>query len=225
MRGPDEHTHHMFSYLSPEQRVPADHPLRAVRALTDHALKTMSRRLAGLYARGVRRSRPSSCCARWCCRCSERTTLRLWTSREKPNDTQDIVDRRDGVGTAAGKRLLGRGGRPPTRGRGQGRRCGCRAGAHRAGHRCERRRCRRHDAPSLGSEWPGCGDSQTPAGGGRHCERRQPLRRPTALARLCQRQRPRDRGAARRGRQPEHVGHGGRDGVDDRGAVRQRRGG
>ena len=34
--------HHMFSYLSPEQRVPADHPLCAVRALTDHALKTMS---------------------------------------------------------------------------------------------------------------------------------------------------------------------------------------
>ena len=36
MRGHDEQTHHMFSYLSPEQRVPADHPLRAVRALTDH---------------------------------------------------------------------------------------------------------------------------------------------------------------------------------------------
>ena len=35
MRGHDEQTHHMFSYLSPEQRVPADHPLRAVRALTD----------------------------------------------------------------------------------------------------------------------------------------------------------------------------------------------
>ena len=34
MRGHDEQTHHMFSYLSPEQRVPADHPLRAVRALT-----------------------------------------------------------------------------------------------------------------------------------------------------------------------------------------------
>ena len=50
MRGHDEQTHHMFSYLSPEQRVPADHPLRAVRALTDHALKTMSRRFAGLYA-------------------------------------------------------------------------------------------------------------------------------------------------------------------------------
>ena len=58
MRGPDEHTHHMFSYLSPEQRVPADHPLRAVRALTDHALKTMSRRLAGLYAKTGRPSIP-----------------------------------------------------------------------------------------------------------------------------------------------------------------------
>ena len=51
MRGHDEQTHHMFSYLSPEQRVPADHPLRAVRALTDHALKTMSRR--GVVARIV----------------------------------------------------------------------------------------------------------------------------------------------------------------------------
>ena len=43
MRGHDEQTHHMFSYLSPEQRVPADHPLRAVRALTNAALQTMSR--------------------------------------------------------------------------------------------------------------------------------------------------------------------------------------
>ena len=50
MRGHDEQTTHMFSYLSPEQRVPADHPLRAVRALTDEALLTMSRRFASLYA-------------------------------------------------------------------------------------------------------------------------------------------------------------------------------
>ena len=50
MRGHDEQTAHMFSYLSPEQRVPADHPLRAVRALTDEALQTMSRRFASLYA-------------------------------------------------------------------------------------------------------------------------------------------------------------------------------
>ena len=31
MRGPDEQTNDMFSYLSPEQRVRADHPLRAIR--------------------------------------------------------------------------------------------------------------------------------------------------------------------------------------------------
>ena len=48
----------MFSYLSPEQRVPADHPLRAVRALTDEALQTMSRRFASLYATTGRPSIP-----------------------------------------------------------------------------------------------------------------------------------------------------------------------
>jgi hypothetical protein len=29
----------MFSYISPEQRVPADHPLRPIRQMTDAALK------------------------------------------------------------------------------------------------------------------------------------------------------------------------------------------
>ena len=50
MRGPDEQTQHMFSYLLPEQRVPADHPLRAIRALTDEALRSMSAQLARLYS-------------------------------------------------------------------------------------------------------------------------------------------------------------------------------
>ena len=58
MRGHDEQTHHMFSYLSPEQRVPADHPLRAIRALTDEALHTLSRRFAGLYSQTGRPSIP-----------------------------------------------------------------------------------------------------------------------------------------------------------------------
>jgi hypothetical protein len=31
MRGPDEQTSHMFSYLSPEERVLADHPLWPIR--------------------------------------------------------------------------------------------------------------------------------------------------------------------------------------------------
>ena len=58
MRGPDDQTGHMFSYLSPEQRVPADHPLRAIRALTDTALRSMSRRFATLYAKTGRPSIP-----------------------------------------------------------------------------------------------------------------------------------------------------------------------
>ena len=58
MRGPDEQTPHMFSYLSPEQRVPADHPLRAIRALTDAVLHSLSPRFAGLYATTGRPSIP-----------------------------------------------------------------------------------------------------------------------------------------------------------------------
>jgi hypothetical protein len=33
----------MFSYLSAEQRVPKDHPLRAIRAMADAALSELSR--------------------------------------------------------------------------------------------------------------------------------------------------------------------------------------
>ena len=51
MRGPDEQTQHMFSYLLPEQRVPADHPLRAIRVLTDDALRSMSAQFEGLSFR------------------------------------------------------------------------------------------------------------------------------------------------------------------------------
>ena len=58
MRGPDEQTQHMFSYLSPEQRVPADHPLRAVRALTDAALQSMSAQFEHLYSTTGRPSIP-----------------------------------------------------------------------------------------------------------------------------------------------------------------------
>ena len=35
MRGDDRQPDSMFSYVSPEQRVPSDHPLRAIRALVD----------------------------------------------------------------------------------------------------------------------------------------------------------------------------------------------
>src|SRR6266700_4031178 len=42
LRGPDQQTEHLFSYLSPEDRIPADHPLRAIRTMTDAALRVLS---------------------------------------------------------------------------------------------------------------------------------------------------------------------------------------
>src|SRR2546427_3884022 len=50
MRGPDEQTNHMFSYLSPEQRVRADHPLRAIRAMTDRVFADLSPRFSKMYS-------------------------------------------------------------------------------------------------------------------------------------------------------------------------------
>ena len=50
MRGDDEQTAYMFSYLSPEQRVPADHPLRPIRRLTDAIFDRLSPRFDRLYS-------------------------------------------------------------------------------------------------------------------------------------------------------------------------------
>ena len=58
MRGDDRQPDAMFSYVSAEQRVPADHPLRAIRALVDGVLRDMSREFEGLYARVGRPSIP-----------------------------------------------------------------------------------------------------------------------------------------------------------------------
>ena len=50
MRGEDPKQEAMFSYVSPEQRVPQDHPLRPIREMVDGILKEMSPRFARLYA-------------------------------------------------------------------------------------------------------------------------------------------------------------------------------
>lgn len=50
MRGSDNQTHHMFSYLSPEQRVRADHPLRAIRTMTDEVFAALSPRFTAMYS-------------------------------------------------------------------------------------------------------------------------------------------------------------------------------
>jgi transposase len=58
MRGDDQQGGHLFSYLSPEQRVPEDHPLRAIRRMTDAALASMSTRFERLYSATGRPSIP-----------------------------------------------------------------------------------------------------------------------------------------------------------------------
>ena len=50
MRGIDTTQSAMFSYISPEQRVPKDHPLRQIRTLCDIALKALSREFEEMYS-------------------------------------------------------------------------------------------------------------------------------------------------------------------------------
>ena len=50
MRGDDPQQAAMFSYLSPEERVPKDHRLRTIRAVVDGVLKELSRQFDTLYS-------------------------------------------------------------------------------------------------------------------------------------------------------------------------------
>jgi transposase len=50
MRGHDERSDFLFSYVSPEHRVPKEHPLRPIRQMTDAALARMSGRFAKMYS-------------------------------------------------------------------------------------------------------------------------------------------------------------------------------
>src|SRR5580700_2475699 len=56
MRGADHQQSGMFSYISAEQRVPRDHPLRAIRVMVDAALKDSSWRFDAVYASSGRPS-------------------------------------------------------------------------------------------------------------------------------------------------------------------------
>ena len=58
MRGEDDRSEAFFSYLPVERRIPPDHPLRAIRSLTDAALAGLSRDFDKLYARDGRPSIP-----------------------------------------------------------------------------------------------------------------------------------------------------------------------
>ena len=50
MRGADGQQATMFSYLSPEERVPEDHPLRSIRQLADRMLKQLSPQFEKMYS-------------------------------------------------------------------------------------------------------------------------------------------------------------------------------
>jgi transposase len=58
MRGEDQRSERLFSYVDLETRIPADHPLRAIRILTDEALAGLSRDLTKIYSRDGRPSIP-----------------------------------------------------------------------------------------------------------------------------------------------------------------------
>jgi transposase len=58
MRGEDKRAEGLFSYVGLEARIPADHPLRAIRTLSDAALTGLSRDFNKLYARDGRPSIP-----------------------------------------------------------------------------------------------------------------------------------------------------------------------
>ncbi|NDC35177.1 MAG: IS5 family transposase, partial [Synechococcaceae bacterium WB9_2_112] len=58
MRGQQERTGPLFSYISTEDRIPASHPLRQVRRLADQALDRLNPAFCKLYPEGGRPSIP-----------------------------------------------------------------------------------------------------------------------------------------------------------------------
>jgi transposase len=58
MRGPEQPQAALFSYLAVEDRIPPDHPLRAMRKLVDPILTALSPRFAALYSELGRPSIP-----------------------------------------------------------------------------------------------------------------------------------------------------------------------
>jgi transposase len=56
MRADDQHQGQVFSYVSAEERVPQDHPLRAVRRGVDQILREMTREFGRAYAKTGRPS-------------------------------------------------------------------------------------------------------------------------------------------------------------------------
>jgi transposase len=58
MRGADDKQSTMFSVISPDRRVPVDHPLRSIKRMTDHILEELSSTFDAMYSRVGRPSIP-----------------------------------------------------------------------------------------------------------------------------------------------------------------------
>jgi transposase len=58
MRGADQRNDTLFSYVRPDSRVPPNHPLRAIRRITDTALRSLSDRFDAMYSEIGRPSIP-----------------------------------------------------------------------------------------------------------------------------------------------------------------------
>ena len=73
MRGDDQPQTALFSYVSIEDRIPADHPLRTIQALVNPILTALSPRFQTMYSTMGRPSIPSErllapCCSKRCSR-------------------------------------------------------------------------------------------------------------------------------------------------------------
>ena len=81
MRGMEDKRDALFIYLSPEDFVPADHPLRPIRTMVDQALESLSAEFDRMYSHTGRPSIPLE-------------RLRLLRKLEKalPPSTADSVD-------------------------------------------------------------------------------------------------------------------------------------
>ena len=74
MRGEDRTSGALFSYVDVEARIGANHPLRAMRRLTNAALSGLVPRFSALYVGiGRPRLRRSACCGPRCCSFSIRS--------------------------------------------------------------------------------------------------------------------------------------------------------
>jgi transposase len=67
VRGGDNRTGELFSYVDLEARVRRDHPLQAIRTIVNEALSTLEREFAALYSPTGRPSIPPEKLLRACC--------------------------------------------------------------------------------------------------------------------------------------------------------------